>query len=62
MSRIHGYILYIAVNGIKLRALLVHNVRNVPKQLVQFAYTRLDIPDLGFPLHNQRFLEIHLVL
>lgn len=52
MSRIHGYILYIAVNRIQLRALLMHDMRNVPKQLVQLPYTRLDVPDLGLSLHN----------
>ena len=62
MSRIHGHILHVAINRIKLRALLMHNMRNVPEELVQLPNTRLDISDLGLPLDNQRFLEIHLVL
>lgn len=62
MSRIHGHILHVAVDRIKLRALLMHNVRNVPEELVQLPNTRFDIPDLGLPLYNQRLLEIHLVL
>lgn len=62
MSRIHGHILHVAVDRIKLRALLMHNVRNVPEELVQLPNTRFDIPDLGLPLYDERLLEIHLVL
>ena len=37
-------------------------MRHVSEQLVQLADTGLDIPDLGLPLDNQRFLKVDLVL
>jgi len=37
-------------------------MRHVPEQLVQFADTGLDVPDLSLSLDNQRFLKVDLVL
>ena len=62
MSRIHGHILYVAINRIKLRALFMHNMRNVPEELVQLPNASLNVADLGLPLYNQRLLEIYLIL
>jgi hypothetical protein len=35
---------------------------HVPKELIKLTNTLLDIPDLRFPLNDQRVLEVNFVL
>ena len=60
--RIHCHILYVPAYRIELPSLLMHNMRHIPEQLVQLSDALLNIPDLRFPLHDQRVLEIYFVL
>ena len=62
MLRIRRHILHVATNRVELAPLLVHNVRHVPEELVQLADALLNVPNLRFPLHDQRLLEIDFVL
>ena len=52
LPSIPSYILYIVVYRVKLSALLVHNVSNVSKQLIQFSDAGFDVPDLCLALDN----------
>lgn len=60
--RIRPRIIYIRRNRIELVALLAHDMCHVAEELVQLAHALLDIADLRLPLHDQRVLEVHLVL
>jgi hypothetical protein len=54
--------LYILLNNIELRALLVHHMRHVAEQLVEFTDRLLDIANLGLALDDEGFLEVDFVL
>lgn len=46
LFRIPPHILHIRIDRIQLIALLPHNMRHVPEQLIQFPNALLDIPNL----------------
>jgi hypothetical protein len=52
----------VVLNMIKLVALLAHNVRHVPEELVELADALLNVPDLVLALNDERLLEVDLVL
>lgn len=41
------------MDRVKLRALLVNDMRHVSEELVEFPNGLFNVPDLGFALHNQ---------
>lgn len=49
-------------NNVQLRTLLMHHVRDISEQLVQFPHALFDVADLGFALDDEGFLEVDFVL
>ena len=60
--RVIPRVLHIHTDDIQLFPLLVHHVADIAEELVQLADALLDIPDLGFPLDDELFLEVDFVL
>lgn len=56
--RIVPHALHILTDNIQLLPLLVHHVRHIPEQLVEFADGLLDVADFGFALDDEGFLEV----
>ena len=60
--RVRRRVAHIHLDRVQHGALLVHNVRHVPEQLVQLPDALLDVPNLAFSLDDERFLEVDFVL
>jgi hypothetical protein len=52
----------VLLNNIQLRALFMHHVCHIAKQLVQFANTLLDVAYLRLALDDERLLEVDFIL
>ena len=53
LLRIASHIDHVPMDRVKLRALLVNDMRHVSEELVEFPHRLFNVPDLGFALHNQ---------
>lgn len=62
LPRVVVDVFYIVGNGADADVLLVDDLGHLPEQDVEVPDTLLDIADLFFPLDDERFLEVDLVL
>jgi len=56
------HVLDVLGDEVQLASLLMHDMRDIPEQLVQLAHALLDVSYLSLALDDQRLLEVDLIL
>ena len=62
MPCVRSHILHIPCDRIQLSTLLMYNMRNISKKLIQLSNTLLNIPYFRLSFNYKRVLEIDFVL